>query len=203
MNNTRRTWMAVTALASLSLAGCSLATGATPAKPAPLTPVTVTATPAASAAPVAVTPVTVTVTSPPPVTVTVAPPAAPAPAPVAAHYTGPGAFVTPSGNITCALFSYGGDDSVRCEVATHDWVAPPKEPSCQLDWGSRLQLNHAAGALFDCYAQNLPTPDRTLPYGSTWAVGSLVCDSETAGVTCTDNGTGHYFFVSRQTWRIG
>jgi hypothetical protein len=127
----------------------------------------------------------------------------PAPAPTAAHYTGTGAFQSPSGNINCALFSYGGDDSVQCEVAEHDWVAPPKEPACHLDWGSRFLLNQPAGALFACYGQNLPAPERTLGYGSTWSVGTITCDSESVGLTCTNNSTGHYFFISRQTWRLG
>jgi hypothetical protein len=121
----------------------------------------------------------------------------------AAHFTGTGSFQSPSGNITCALFSYGGDDSVECEVAEHDWVAPPQEPGCHLNWGSRILLNQPAGALFACYGQELPAPERTLGYGSTWSVGAITCDSETAGMTCTDSSTGHYFFVSRQTWRLG
>jgi hypothetical protein len=200
--NPRRSLAAAAALAAVTLAGCSLATGATPAAPtpaspvaassAPATPVTVTATPAA----------TVTVAAPPPpVTVTVTPP--PAPAPAAAHYTGTGAFQSPSGNINCALFSFGGDDSVQCELAQHDWVAPPKEPECHLDWGSRFLLNQSAGALFACYGQELPAPERTLGYGSTWSVGSITCDSEAAGMTCTDGSNGHYFFISRETWRLG
>jgi hypothetical protein len=126
-----------------------------------------------------------------------------APAPAAAHYTGTDAFQSPSGNITCALFSYGGDDSVQCEVAEHDWVAPPKEPACHLDWGSRFLLNEPAGALFACYGQDLPAPERTLNYGSAWSVGTITCDSETAGMTCTNSSTEHYFFISRQTWQLG
>ena len=189
--NPRRSLAAAAALAAVTLAGCSLATGGTPVQPTPASPA------AASTAPA--TPVTVTAT--PAATVTVTPP--PAPALAAAHYTGTGAFQSPSGNITCALFSYGGDDSVQCEVAEHDWVAPPKEPGCHLNWGSRFLLNHPAGALFACYGQDLPAPERTLNYGSTWSVGTITCDSESVGMTCTDSSTGHYFFISRQTWRLG
>jgi hypothetical protein len=179
--NPRRSLAAVAALAAVTLAGCSLATGATPGQPTPANPVAT-----APATPVTVTP----------------PPSAPAPVP-AAHFTGAGSFQSPSGNITCALSSYGGDDSVECGVAEHDWVAPPQEPGCHLNWGSRILLNQPAGALFACYGQELPAPERTLGYGSTWSVGAITCDSETAGMTCTDSSTGHYFFVSRQTWRLG
>jgi hypothetical protein len=145
--------------------------------------------------------VTVTVTPPPPVTVTVTPPPAPAPVP-AAHYTGTGAFQSPSGNIQCALFSFDGQTRADCELADHSWVAPPKEPECHQDWGSRFTLNQS-GAIFACYGQELPAPDRTLGYGSTWSVGTITCDSESTGMTCTDHSTGHFFSISRETWRLG
>jgi hypothetical protein len=187
--NPRRVLLTAAALAALTLSGCSLATGATPGQLIPATPVT--ATPAASVAPA-----TVTAT---PVTVTVTPPPAPAPAP---HFTGAGSFQSPSGNINCALFSYEGQTRADCEVAEHSWVAPPKEPECHQNWGSRFTLNES-GAIFACYGQELPTPERTLGYGSTWSVGTITCDSESTGVTCTDGNSGHNFFVSRDTWRLG
>ena len=114
-----------------------------------------------------------------------------------------GSFRSPSGNIACALFSYGGQTSVKCDVAEHSWVAPPQDPGCQLGWGSRVQLEQGGGATFSCYAQNLPAPERTLAYGSTWSIGSITCDSESAGMTCTDGSTRHYFFVARESYRIG
>lgn len=54
-----------------------------------------------------------------------------------------------------------------------------------------------------CYGQDLPAPERTLNYRSTWSVGTITRDSESVGMTCTDSSTGHYFFISRQTWRLG
>jgi hypothetical protein len=131
--NPRRSLAAAAALAPVTLAGCSLATGATPVQPTPASRATVAATPAA--------------------TVTVA--------------------------------------------------APPEEPACHLNWGSRFLLNQPAGALFACYGQNLPALERTLGYGSTWSVTTITCDSESVGMTCTNSNTGHYFFISRQTWRLG
>jgi hypothetical protein len=193
--NPRRILLAAAALAALALPACSLATGATPVKPTPVTPITVTQTPST---PSPVPMVTVTVTPPPPpVTVTVTPPPPPA-----AHYTGTGAFQSPSGNIQCALFSFDGQTRADCELADHSWVAPPKEPECYQDWGSRFTLNQS-GAIFACYGQELPAPDRTLGYGSTWSVGTITCDSESTGMTCTDHSTGHFFSISRETWRLG
>jgi hypothetical protein len=42
----------------------------------------------------------------------------------------------------------------------------------------------------------------TLSYGSTWPVKPITCDSELAGMTCTDAGTGHYFRVSRESYEL-
>ena len=34
-------------------------------------------------------------------------------------------------------------------------------------------------------------------------VGTMTCDSETSGVTCTDTSTGHFFRVSRESYQLG
>ena len=138
---------------------------------------------------------TVTLTAPPAVTATVAGP--PIAAPVV--YTGTGAFRSPSGNIACAMFA----SDVRCDVADHSWVAPPKTLDCHLDWGSRFKLAQGGGAVFDCYAQELPAPEQILGYGDSRTLGSITCDSESTGMTCTDGNTGHYFRISRETYEIG
>jgi hypothetical protein len=132
-------------------------------------------------------PVTVTVTS-------VAPPPA-----------GIGAFQTPSGNIRCNMFTSPGDgrSSARCEVVDHNWVAPPREPQCHLNWGDRFALPEGGAGAFDCYGQPLPPAESTLGYGQTRSVGRLTCKSEPAAMTCTDTSTGHYFRVARETYAIG
>jgi hypothetical protein len=43
----------------------------------------------------------------------------------------------------------------------------------------------------------------TLAYGQTRSAGPITCDSELAGVTCTDNSTGHFFKVSRESYQLG
>jgi hypothetical protein len=129
------------------------------------------------------------------------PPPPPAPA---AHYTGTGAFQSPSGNIHCALFSYEGQTSARCDVAEHSWAAPPPGPDCHLSFGSRLLLIQGApAAVFDCYGQELPAADRTLAYGESWSIGTLTCDSQIVGIACGDSSTGRSFFVARETYRLG
>jgi hypothetical protein len=195
----------VFALAALSLAACAPSTGATTA-PAPTVTVIATSapTPAAPSAPAPGT--IVTVTAPPPVTVTVAPPAPPAPPAPAApvgHITASGPFQTPSGNIRCTMFAYdSGRRSARCAVTSHDWVAT--QPSdCHQNWGDQVEVDQGYPAVVGCYGQDVPASTHTLEYGQIQSLGPLSCDSETVGITCTDNDTGHYFFVARETYRLG
>jgi hypothetical protein len=185
-------------LAVLALAACTPSTGATTAQSSTLVPVISMSTPAPSPA----TPTTtVTVTAPPPITVTVAP--TPATTPVAQHVTSDEPFQSPSGNIQCAMFTYGaGGHTVRCEVAAHDWVATQPD-GCQMNWGDRVGLEEGSAAVFGCYGQEMPAPTHTLAYGQIQSLGSLSCDSETVGITCIDTNTGHYFSVSRDTVHLG
>jgi hypothetical protein len=196
----RQLWLVV--LAALALAGCSSSTGstqATPDRPAtsPMSAptVTVTVTPAQAPAPA-------------PVTVTVAPPPAPAPAPapttvVQSAANGPASFRSPSGNINCSLSTPGGRIEARCEVVDHAWAAPPREPQCHQNWGDRFELTQGGGAAFDCYGQEFPPVNETLAYGQARSFGSITCESESSGMTCTDSSTGHYFRVSRDNYELG
>ena len=180
----------VLALAAVTFAGCALTTGstATPAAPQPAAPVTATVT-------------TVALTPAPPVTVTVAAPPPSTTFVQAAASSGP--FRSPSGNIGCTMYQWDGRTVAECEVADHSWASPAKEPGCHLNWGSRLHLGTDSGALFACYGQELPPPDHTLGHGQSQSLGTITCDSESAGMTCTDTSIGHYFFISRDTWHLG
>jgi hypothetical protein len=183
------------ALAALTVAGCSSPAGSTavPATSVPTATVTVTpqAAPAASTAPPA-----------PTVTVTVAP--APEPAPtVIAQPEGPSSFRSPSGNINCTLSTPGNEIAARCEVVAHTWTAPPPS-DCHLNYGDRFYLTQAGGAVVGCYGQEFgPGPFPTLGYGQSRTFGTITCDSEYTGMTCTDNSTGHYFRVSRDGYELG
>src|SRR5262245_43869497 len=186
------------ALTSLALAGCSSAGSAQAPSVSP------------AASPVSAPTVTVTVTpapAPARVTVTAAPAPAPAPAPttvvVQAAANGPASFRSPSGNINCNLSTPGGRIEARCEVVEHAWAAPPREPECHLNWGDRFALTQDGGAAFDCYGQALPPVNETLAYGQARSFGSITCESESTGMTCTDSSTGHYFRVSRESWDLG
>lgn len=196
----RRPHVWVFALAAAALAACSPSTGATTAQAPTVTPVISTVTPA-PVAPSATPVTTVTVTAPPPVTVTVD---APVPAtPVAQQVTASGPFQSPSGNIRCNMYiSTNGLSTALCAVVQHDWVAT-QPANCQANWGDRVDLEEGAPARFGCYGQDLPAPTHTLEYGQIQTLGSISCDSETVGIMCIDNNTGHYFSVSRQTVHLG
>lgn len=199
----RRPQVWLGALAAMALAACAPST-VTVAPPAPtLTPVISmsTPTPAVPSTPVATPVTTVTVTAPPPVTVTVAP-QAPA-TPVAQHVDASGPFRSPSGNIVCNMATYStGGITTRCEVNNHDWVATQPQ-DCHLAWGNRVGMHQGSAADFGCYGQEMPAPTHTLEYGQIQTLGPVSCDSETVGVMCIDNETGHYFFVSRETVQLG
>jgi hypothetical protein len=195
----RRPGVYVFALAAMALAACAPSTGATTAQTPTIAPVISmsTATPPAPAPPAT----TVTVTAPPPVTVTAAP--TPATIPVAQHVTSDEPFQSPSGNIRCAMFTYGaGGHTVRCEVAAHDWTATQPD-GCLMNWGDRVAMEEGSAAVFGCYGQEMPAPTHTLAYGQIQTLGSLSCDSEAIGITCIDTNTGHYFSVSRETVHLG
>jgi hypothetical protein len=192
----RLTLAGIVALAALAVVSCSTSAEPTAirATSAPAVTVTVTPQPAAPAAS----------TAPPAPTVTVT--AAPAPAPVTtvvAQPEGPASFRSPSGNINCTLSTPGNEIAARCEVVDHTWTASPPS-DCHLNYGDRFYLTQAGGAVVGCYGQEFgPGPFSTLDYGQTRSFGTITCDSEYTGMTCTDGSTGHFFRVSRDTYELG
>jgi len=123
--------------------------------------------------------------------------------PVVNEVPASGPFQSPSGNIRCTMATYSaGGHTVRCEVSDHDWVAAQPD-GCQMNWGDRVGMEEGSAAVFGCYGQDMPAPTHTLEYGQLQTLGPISCDSESVGITCTDNSTGHFFFVSRQTVNLG
>jgi hypothetical protein len=47
-----------------------------------------------------------------------------------------------------------------------------------------------------------PYAPPTLDYGQTHTIGTITCDSEPAGVTCTHSSTGHFFRLSRDSYQL-
>lgn len=41
-----------------------------------------------------------------------------------------------------------------------------------------------------------------LQYGQTRSLNSVTCERQQSSITCTDNGTGHFFQLSRDTYEL-
>ena len=110
-----------------------------------------------------------------------------------------GAFQTPTGNIGCVVAS----GIARCDIKQHTWTPPPKPASCNLDYGNGLTLDVQGPARVSCAGDTVLDPSaRVLPYGQRTRQGSIVCDSEQAGVTCTNETNTHGFFLSSGSYRL-
>lgn len=73
--------------------------------------------------------------------------------------------------------------------------------------GSDLQVSQGNAPCLSAHMSQLPDPRLgyfpTLDYGQTHSLGTITCDSEPAGVTCTDSSTGHFFQVSSDSYQLG
>ncbi len=122
-----------------------------------------------------------------------APPPRPAPAD-----SGPVYFQTPSGNISCAM----NPDGLRCDIIERDWSAPPKPPSCNLDWGHAVELERS-GPTFTCAGDTVSDPDNPiLEYGKAVAAGAFLCESQRQKLVCVHTGSGHGFWLSIQEAKL-
>ncbi len=102
-------------------------------------------------------------------------------------------FGSPSHNIGCAMDS----TSVRCDIAEHDWVAPPKPKRCDLDWGNGLAVGRAGKASFVCAGDTTLHQGHVLAYGRSKHLGTVGCTSLRNGMRCVNHKTGHGFLLSR------
>lgn len=118
-----------------------------------------------------------------------------------------GDFKTPSGNIYCqmAVRPSDGVAAVACEGGGPQ--AGP-EPDCaeQFPWGDRLSIIQGQAPESDCHTDTIRSNQAQAPvleYGQTKSIGTITCDSETTGLTCTDASTGHFFVMSREANSLG
>jgi hypothetical protein len=119
-------------------------------------------------------------------------------------------FRSPSGNTGCEMMgAVDGTATAVCKLKEHTWVAPAAtggqyceysgydlklfqgQPPCAGVWPSQIFMEPRYGTL------------PTLAYGQSHTIGALTCDSEPAGITCTDSSTGHFFRVSRESYQLG
>jgi hypothetical protein len=116
-------------------------------------------------------------------------------------------FQSPSGNVYCGLGQAqdqsGGTTFAVCEIRDHTWAAPPRPTPCMGGWGDRVSMRQGGAPQMSCHTDTLKDPGSpVLEYGQTRSLNSLMCDSETSGMTCMDNGTGHYFRLARDNYEL-
>jgi hypothetical protein len=125
--------------------------------------------------------------------------------PATAHAVPDGSFQSPSGNVYCVMgVNNTGANVAACQVHRYSYAAPPRG-DCQLGgWGSQIRLEQGTQPDFECVGGALAAPPiPTLDYGQTRSVGAITCDSEPAGIACTDSSTGHFFRISRESYQLG
>jgi hypothetical protein len=127
-------------------------------------------------------------------------------------------FASPSGNIRCDLDSI--DSSVptaMCQISRKTYTVPPGLPRDDVsggpcpydrvsDLGRDFRLDPGKPGYIRCTFSALDSgvgPWPTLAYGHTRSAGTLTCDSEPGGMTCTDSRSGHFFRVSRDSYQVG
>ena len=126
-------------------------------------------------------------------------------------------FLSPSGNIGCEMEDdSGGTIFAVCKTRNAAWAASPSQncpqgavPGATGEPGSDLQLSQGKPPCVGFSMNQFfwppdPLADHpTLGYGQTHSIGSVTCDSEPLGVTCTDTSTGHFFRVSSDSYQLG
>jgi hypothetical protein len=121
-----------------------------------------------------------------------------------AHAGVPPTFQTPSGNIQCWV----AENTAACEIIDHTYALPPRDDCTAPGFGNSVWLNEGKEPFLPCDTDQPGDyhgmrSHVTLDYGQTKSAGVMSCDSEEAGVTCTDSSTGHFFTVSRDTLQLG
>lgn len=101
------------------------------------------------------------------------------------------AVQSPSGNIVCQL----GQDTVSCAIRTHSYSGKQDCPSTN---SVTLQVGGGDPEL-GCGSLPIGKGSR-LDYGEAAAHGSSACTSESSGMTCWNQRTGHGFTVSKSDY---
>jgi hypothetical protein len=103
-------------------------------------------------------------------------------------------FASPSRNIGCLIT----ETAVRCDIQEKSYLDPPRPASCQLDYGSSLQVGRAGPADYACVGDTVLGAAQVLPYHSSTVVGDFGCTSRETGMTCYNLRTRHGFLISRE-----
>jgi len=113
----------------------------------------------------------------------------------AAAFTG---FVSPTRNIGCVISKQG----VRCDIRDHSWTSPPKPKWCDVDYGGGVAVDKKGKAGFVCAGDTTLESGSVLAYGSSISRGRFHCQSQEAGMRCTNKRNGHGFYLSKQQYKL-
>ena len=116
-------------------------------------------------------------------------------------------FDSPSGNLHCGIYDvtpHGSGYLYGCRIDEKDWAFPDDSPGdychgmeIRCGWGIESMDGETPRPLAKSDATYSMHPDDwVLPYGTSIAVGPILCESTEVGVTCRDAG-GHGFTISR------
>ena len=120
-----------------------------------------------------------------------------------AHADGLEFFQTPSGNIACAIGPMPDSDFAGCEIRDRTYPVPPRPSPCMGAWGKRFNLHQGAAPEMVCNSDTiLAATYPVLQYGQTRSFNPITCESQEAGITCTDTRTGHYFRLARDSYEL-
>ena len=123
--------------------------------------------------------------------------------PAAAHADESYYFQSPSGNVGCSLNPGGAS----CEIKDYTWFIPPPPDYFVGGRGNVFILTRGNAPVPGVWHSDHQFPDGspTLDYGQSRTAGTITCKSasESAGMTCTDSSTGHFFRVSRESYQVG
>lgn len=124
-------------------------------------------------------------------------------APASAHADGFDFFQTPSGNIDCAMGLLDGAALTECEISDHTYSVPARPTPCMGAFGDRISMREGSAAKMPCHSDTVRgTGYPVLQYGQSRSLNSITCESQQSGITCTDNASGHFFKLSRDTYEL-
>ncbi len=107
-------------------------------------------------------------------------------------------FLLPSKNIGCTVV----EQEARCDISQRSWKPPPRPANCHLDYGQGIEVGTGSARVV-CAGDTAMIPGAPiLAYNQNSKKGPFLCESRTAGVTCTNQDTGHGFFLSRQSYKL-
>lgn len=108
-------------------------------------------------------------------------------------------FSSPSKNIGCRIT----EDDARCDVSNYEWSELPAKPvDCEFDWGGALIVGQKGPGEVGCVSDTELGATDVLAYGTATTAHGFTCTSESSGMTCRNDATGHGFEIARARYDI-